>query len=278
MEEMLRDGFSLGGEQSGHIIFTDYLFTGDGLATALGVLRVMAATGRPLSSLAVAARDAIRRCSSTCASASGGIWRRCPRSRHVIAGRGVAARGPRPPAGALLGHRAAAAHHARRPRSRRDQALGERDRGDRETGDSRDAHQLPPSTTDTAALHSDMINLSVNVNKVATVRNSRGGTVPSVVEAAEVCVEAGAPGITVHPRADARHITFAGRPRAGRHAGAVPRARRVQHRRRSAAGPAGARARRPARPVHAGARRCPARSPARPAGRRHAASARCAAS
>jgi phosphoglucosamine mutase len=52
MEELLRDGFSLGGEQSGHIIFPDYLFTGDGLATALGVLRVMAVTGRPLSSLA----------------------------------------------------------------------------------------------------------------------------------------------------------------------------------------------------------------------------------
>jgi pyridoxine 5-phosphate synthase len=51
--------------------------------------------------------------------------------------------------------------------------------------------------------------LSVNVNKVATLRNSRGGTVPSVIEATRVCVEAGAPGITVHPRADARHITFA---------------------------------------------------------------------
>ena len=53
-----------------------------------------------------------------------------------------------------------------------------------------------------------MINLSVNVNKVATVRNSRGGTVPSVVEAAQVCIDAGVQGITVHPRADARHITF----------------------------------------------------------------------
>lgn len=52
-----------------------------------------------------------------------------------------------------------------------------------------------------------MIKLSVNVNKVATVRNSRGGRVPSVLEAVGVCVEAGAPGITVHPRADARHIT-----------------------------------------------------------------------
>jgi pyridoxine 5-phosphate synthase len=49
--------------------------------------------------------------------------------------------------------------------------------------------------------------LSVNVNKVATVRNSRGGVVPSLVEAVEVCVRAGVPGITVHPRADERHIT-----------------------------------------------------------------------
>lgn len=52
-----------------------------------------------------------------------------------------------------------------------------------------------------------MIHLSVNVNKVATVRNSRGGLVPSVLAAVKTCVEAGAPGITVHPRADARHIT-----------------------------------------------------------------------
>jgi pyridoxine 5-phosphate synthase len=51
--------------------------------------------------------------------------------------------------------------------------------------------------------------LSVNVNKVATVRNSRGGSVPSVLEAVRVCVDAGAPGITVHPRADARHISQA---------------------------------------------------------------------
>ena len=54
-----------------------------------------------------------------------------------------------------------------------------------------------------------MIKLSVNVNKIATVRNSRGGRLPSVTEAARVCIDAGAPGITVHPRADARHITAA---------------------------------------------------------------------
>jgi pyridoxine 5-phosphate synthase len=52
-----------------------------------------------------------------------------------------------------------------------------------------------------------MVRLSVNVNKVATLRNSRGGSLPSVVDAVRVAVDAGAPGITVHPRADARHIT-----------------------------------------------------------------------
>lgn len=54
-----------------------------------------------------------------------------------------------------------------------------------------------------------MVRLSVNVNKIATLRNSRGGRIPSVLEAVDVCVTAGAPGITVHPRADQRHITAA---------------------------------------------------------------------
>jgi pyridoxine 5-phosphate synthase len=53
------------------------------------------------------------------------------------------------------------------------------------------------------------VRLSVNVNKVATLRNSRGGVLPSVTAAVETCIAAGAPGITVHPRADARHITSA---------------------------------------------------------------------
>jgi pyridoxine 5-phosphate synthase len=55
--------------------------------------------------------------------------------------------------------------------------------------------------------HSSGPRLSVNVNKVATLRNSRGGAVPSVVDAIRVCLEAGATGITIHPRADERHIT-----------------------------------------------------------------------
>jgi phosphoglucosamine mutase len=52
MEEMMRRDLSLGGEQSGHVIFSEYLFTGDGLATALNVLRTMAVTGRELGDLA----------------------------------------------------------------------------------------------------------------------------------------------------------------------------------------------------------------------------------
>lgn len=52
-----------------------------------------------------------------------------------------------------------------------------------------------------------MARLSVNVNKVATLRNSRGGREPRVLDAIDVCLAAGVEGITVHPRADERHIT-----------------------------------------------------------------------
>jgi pyridoxine 5-phosphate synthase len=48
--------------------------------------------------------------------------------------------------------------------------------------------------------------LSVNVNKIAVLRNSRGGRDPDVTRAARACLDAGAHGITVHPRPDARHI------------------------------------------------------------------------
>ncbi len=51
-----------------------------------------------------------------------------------------------------------------------------------------------------------MTRLSVNINKIATLRNARGGDIPNVVEAAVRCQEFGAEGITVHPRPDERHI------------------------------------------------------------------------
>lgn len=52
-----------------------------------------------------------------------------------------------------------------------------------------------------------MIALSVNVNKIATLRNSRGGDIPDVLTAVDTCIAAGAQGITVHPREDERHIS-----------------------------------------------------------------------
>jgi pyridoxine 5-phosphate synthase len=53
-----------------------------------------------------------------------------------------------------------------------------------------------------------MTRLSVNLNKVALVRNSRGGESPSLLEAARIAVAAGCSGLTLHPRADARHATL----------------------------------------------------------------------
>ena len=54
-----------------------------------------------------------------------------------------------------------------------------------------------------------MTRLSVNINKVATLRNARGENVPDVVRFARDCEAFGAQGITVHPRPDERHITRA---------------------------------------------------------------------
>ena len=51
-----------------------------------------------------------------------------------------------------------------------------------------------------------MTKLSVNINKVATLRNARGGDTPNVVKVALDCEAFGADGITVHPRPDERHI------------------------------------------------------------------------
>ena len=53
-----------------------------------------------------------------------------------------------------------------------------------------------------------MTRLSVNINKIATLRNARGGNVPDVLRAAQDCERFGAQGITVHPRPDERHIRY----------------------------------------------------------------------
>lgn len=54
-----------------------------------------------------------------------------------------------------------------------------------------------------------MTSLSVNINKIATIRNARGGNIPDVTKAALDCERFGAQGITVHPRPDERHIRYA---------------------------------------------------------------------
>lgn len=57
-----------------------------------------------------------------------------------------------------------------------------------------------------------MTRLSVNVNKIATLRNSRGGNLPDLVQVAKDCEKFGAQGITVHPRPDERHIRYSDVP------------------------------------------------------------------
>jgi pyridoxine 5-phosphate synthase len=59
-----------------------------------------------------------------------------------------------------------------------------------------------------ASNHTRMTKLSVNINKIATLRNARGGDVPNVVKTALDCERFGAQGITVHPRPDERHIRY----------------------------------------------------------------------
>jgi len=53
-----------------------------------------------------------------------------------------------------------------------------------------------------------MVRLSVNINKIATLRNARGGNQPDLVKVAIDCEAFGAQGITVHPRPDERHIRY----------------------------------------------------------------------
>lgn len=65
---------------------------------------------------------------------------------------------------------------------------------------------MNPLMAPEASRHDARCALSVNVNKVALLRNTRHLAIPSVVRAAELCLLAGAQGITVHPRPDARHI------------------------------------------------------------------------
>ena len=110
---MLRGGYNLGGEQSGHIVFLDHNTTGDGLVTALAVLALVVETGQPLSEL----RQVMQRfpqvllnvpvAQQAATSTTRADGRRGDRARRADARRA------RPRPRALLGHRAAAPRHDR---------------------------------------------------------------------------------------------------------------------------------------------------------------------
>ena len=121
MEEMVKRGLALGGEQSGHVIFSDHLFTGDGLATALNVLRIMADTGQELAELAGALVAYPQVLVNVRVQAEDGLEDGAGDCRDHEEG-GERPGRQRPAAGPLLGHRAAVANHAgrqgRRGRSR----------------------------------------------------------------------------------------------------------------------------------------------------------------
>lgn len=71
------------------------------------------------------------------------------------------------------------------------------------------AHRTPHTEHRTPPI---MTRLSVNINKVALLRNSRGGNLPDLIQVAKDCESFGAQGITVHPRPDERHVRFADIP------------------------------------------------------------------
>ena len=250
-------GFSLGGEQSGHIIFSDYLFTGDGLATALGVLRVMAETGRTLADAGGASSSTYpqmlrQRARARAARLAGGAGdRRRHRARGIARSRGhgrllVRYSGTEPLLRIML----------EGPRSgTRSQAWAE------EIADVVEARLT--WSIECSPDHEQKARRMALCNDQALGQRQQGRhgaqlarrAVPSVVEAAR---SASTPARRASPciRARiARHITLADVRRSLAACCAARGTRRVQHRGRSAAGPAGARARRPARPVHAGARR-----------------------
>ena len=73
MERMREGGFNLGGEQSGHVILSDFSTTGDGMIAALQVLAVMVKSGKPMSTLA-GSSSRCRRSWRTCASPAASRW------------------------------------------------------------------------------------------------------------------------------------------------------------------------------------------------------------
>ena len=208
VEEMLRGGYNLGGEQSGHIVFLDHNTTGDGLITALAVLALMrrdAASRSPSS----------RRVMQPLPAGAG--QRAASRERRDLDdGAAPCTRVDRARPSATLGERGRvlvrySGTEPLAPRHGRGRARGA-DRRDlaEAIADARLATALgaapraprPRAPSDPWS----PIRLGVNVDHVATLRQARGVDYPDPVEAALAAEAAGADGITVHLREDRRHI------------------------------------------------------------------------
>jgi hypothetical protein len=240
MEEMIRRGLSLGGEQSGHVIFSEYLFTGDGLATSLNVLRTMGATGRTLSELASELTSypqvllnvrVERKVDLTTVPGIAGVMS-AVESR--LAGNGrllIRYSGTEPLLRIMI--------------EGRDQQeiaqWAQEDCGRRQTASGGRCVNFQPPTPNSQGDRigwpdgRSVIKLSVNVNKVATVRNSRGGADRSIgARGREGMCGMQAPGD--HRASTSRRAPHHASRRPDRRIPRpIQRAHRVQHRRRSAA-------------------------------------------
>ena len=177
MESMLQNGYVLGGEQSGHIILSEHLFTGDGLATTLAVLRAMVSSGRDLAGLASDLVTYPQTLVNVRVREKKDV-RDVPEIADAMA-QVEAALGSQ---GRLLVRYSGTEPLLRVMIEGQDQATVQAW-----------AEEIAEAVRDAG-----VTKLSVNVNKIATLRNSRGGHEPAVLAAAvETCVAAGAPGITV---------------------------------------------------------------------------------
>ncbi len=140
IEEMVRQNLNLGGEQSGHMIFRDFTTTGDGIISALQILRIMKATGKPLSEL--------KKCLTKYPQAQRNLrvkekppLETLPASHEAGAGSGEGAARQGPCAAALFGHGAENPAVDRRPRSAADRPASRSNRG----SDSEGAWRIAPA-------------------------------------------------------------------------------------------------------------------------------------
>ena len=141
IEAMMKDDLNVGGEQSGHMIFRDFTTTGDGIVSALQILRIMVETGKPLSEL----KKCLTQVSAGAAQPQGA--RKDRRSRNCRDVQQLVAEAERELAGAgrvLLRysrHRAEDPPAHRRPRRRPDQCAGRPDRRPDSGDDRRVGHR-----------------------------------------------------------------------------------------------------------------------------------------